>query len=92
MGSLFVAAGPCFKSKTAGAQAVDSPSVLWRNTDAGALLHRIPALSCALCTAGHRIEAFPNIDVYNLLCFCLGVSPAPNNGTLDQFAPFLNMH
>lgn len=28
-----------------------------------------------------EVEAFQNIEVYNLMCHLLGVSPAPNNGT-----------
>ncbi|KAJ5085170.1 Type I phosphodiesterase/nucleotide pyrophosphatase/phosphate transferase [Penicillium argentinense] len=29
-----------------------------------------------------RLEAFQNIEVYNILCDSLGVDPVPNNGTL----------
>ncbi|XP_050692427.1 venom phosphodiesterase-like isoform X2 [Eriocheir sinensis] len=31
--------------------------------------------------AGKEVEAFQNIELYNLMCDLLGVSPAPNNGT-----------
>ncbi|KAL1837335.1 hypothetical protein VTJ49DRAFT_3978 [Mycothermus thermophilus] len=29
-----------------------------------------------------RVEVFQNIEVYNLLCDSVGITPAPNNGTL----------
>ncbi|KAK3395545.1 Phosphodiest-domain-containing protein [Sordaria brevicollis] len=32
--------------------------------------------------ANSRLEAFQNIEVYNILCDSVGITPAPNNGTL----------
>ncbi|CAN8100338.1 unnamed protein product [Discula destructiva] len=31
---------------------------------------------------GSRVESFQNIEVYNILCDSIGLTPAPNNGTL----------
>ncbi|KAF3768672.1 Phosphodiest-domain-containing protein, partial [Cryphonectria parasitica EP155] len=31
---------------------------------------------------GSRVEPFQNIEVYNILCDSIGLTPAPNNGTL----------
>ncbi|RXG54686.1 Ectonucleotide pyrophosphatase/phosphodiesterase family member 1 [Armadillidium vulgare] len=31
--------------------------------------------------SGVEVESFQNIELYNLMCVLLGVSPAPNNGT-----------
>lgn len=31
---------------------------------------------------GSRLEAFQNIEVYNILCDSVGLTPVPNNGTL----------
>jgi len=31
------------------------------------------------------------IDVYNLACWTLSIPPAPNNGSLDKFIPFLKL-
>jgi len=31
---------------------------------------------------GHRVAAFQNVEVYNLVCDSVGVHPLPNNGTL----------
>ncbi|MBA2684469.1 MAG: alkaline phosphatase family protein [Gemmatimonadaceae bacterium] len=36
--------------------------------------------------AGTTIDAFPNVDVYSLLARLLGVTPAPNDGTIAPFA------
>ncbi|KAI5196451.1 Phosphodiest-domain-containing protein [Aureobasidium subglaciale] len=33
-------------------------------------------------TPGSKVEAFQNIEVYNLICDSIGVVPKPNNGTL----------
>ncbi|KAJ5157697.1 pyrophosphatase/phosphodiesterase [Penicillium canariense] len=33
-------------------------------------------------TPNSRLEAFQNIEVYNILCDSLGIDPLPNNGTL----------
>lgn len=38
---------------------------------------------------GSAIDDFPNVDVYDLLAHLLGVTPAPNDGTLAPFAPVL---
>jgi predicted AlkP superfamily pyrophosphatase or phosphodiesterase len=39
--------------------------------------------------SGSTIDDFPNVDVYDLLARLLGVTPAPNDGTLAPFAPVL---
>ncbi|MBK5186731.1 MAG: alkaline phosphatase family protein, partial [Gemmatimonadaceae bacterium] len=39
--------------------------------------------------AGATIEEFPNVDVYDLLARLLGITPAPNDGTLAPLAPLL---
>jgi predicted AlkP superfamily pyrophosphatase or phosphodiesterase len=39
--------------------------------------------------AGSTIGEFPNVDIYDLLARLLGVSPAPNDGTLAPFAAVL---
>jgi predicted AlkP superfamily pyrophosphatase or phosphodiesterase len=36
-----------------------------------------------------RIPAFPNVDVYELMCHLLGIQPAPNDGTLAPFGTVL---
>ncbi|KAJ8112368.1 hypothetical protein OPT61_g5245 [Boeremia exigua] len=33
-------------------------------------------------TPGSRMEPFQNIELYNIICDSIGMSPAPNNGTL----------
>ena len=38
---------------------------------------------------GTEIDAFPNVDVYDLLAHLLGVAPAKNDGTLAPFEPVL---
>lgn len=38
---------------------------------------------------GSTIDDFPNVDVYDLLARLLGVTPAPNDGTLAPFEPVL---
>jgi predicted AlkP superfamily pyrophosphatase or phosphodiesterase len=38
---------------------------------------------------GSTIGEFPNVDVYDLLARLLGLSPAPNDGTLAPFGPVL---
>ncbi|KAK3954852.1 alkaline-phosphatase-like protein [Pseudoneurospora amorphoporcata] len=42
--------------------------------------------------ANSRIEAFQNIEVYNILCDSVGISPAPNNGTLRLPLKPLGLH
>jgi len=39
--------------------------------------------------AGTTIDEFPNVDVYDLIARLLGVTPAPNDGTLAPFLPVL---
>ncbi|MEO8880995.1 MAG: alkaline phosphatase family protein, partial [Gemmatimonadaceae bacterium] len=39
--------------------------------------------------AGTTIDDFPNVDVYDLLARLLGVTPAPNDGTIAPFLPVL---
>ena len=39
--------------------------------------------------AGSALAEFPNVDVYDLLARLLGLSPAPNDGTLAPFLPVL---
>jgi predicted AlkP superfamily pyrophosphatase or phosphodiesterase len=39
--------------------------------------------------SGKRIAAFPNVDVYSLLCHLLGIQPALNDGTLEPFRSVL---
>jgi hypothetical protein len=34
-------------------------------------------------------ETFANLDVYSLLCHIIGLTPAPNNGTLTGMQQFL---
>ena len=38
---------------------------------------------------GAAFEAFPNVDIYPLLCELLGIEPAPNNGSLANVAAML---
>jgi predicted AlkP superfamily pyrophosphatase or phosphodiesterase len=38
---------------------------------------------------GTTIDDFPNVDVYDLLARLLGITPAPNDGTLAPFLPVL---
>jgi predicted AlkP superfamily pyrophosphatase or phosphodiesterase len=38
---------------------------------------------------GSTIAEFPNVDVYDLLARLLGITPAPNDGTLAPFVPVL---
>jgi predicted AlkP superfamily pyrophosphatase or phosphodiesterase len=38
---------------------------------------------------GSTIAEFPNVDVYDLLARLLGISPAPNDGTIAPFLPVL---
>ncbi|WP_334177675.1 ectonucleotide pyrophosphatase/phosphodiesterase [Pseudoxanthomonas sp.] len=38
---------------------------------------------------GVQLPAFDNVDVYPLLAHLLRIAPAPNDGTLDTFAPAL---
>jgi predicted AlkP superfamily pyrophosphatase or phosphodiesterase len=38
---------------------------------------------------GTVIDAFPNVDVYDLLAHLLGIAPAQNDGTLAPFEPVL---
>lgn len=38
---------------------------------------------------GATIQAFPNVDVYDLLAKLLGLKPAPNDGSLQPFEPVL---
>lgn len=35
------------------------------------------------------IEEIANLNIFNLMCHLLRISPSPNNGTLTDFAPFL---
>jgi predicted AlkP superfamily pyrophosphatase or phosphodiesterase len=39
--------------------------------------------------AGATITEFPNVDVYDLLARLLGITPAPNDGSLAPFTPVL---
>ncbi|EFO13528.2 hypothetical protein LOAG_14998, partial [Loa loa] len=40
----------------------------------------------------YRIDATANnLDLYPLMCYILGVIPAPNNGTLERILDVLNM-
>ena len=39
--------------------------------------------------SGVTMGEFPNVDVYELLARLLGLSPAPNDGTLAPFAAVL---
>ena len=36
-------------------------------------------------------ESVRNLDVYSLLCKLLNLTPAPNNGTADNFSSFLKL-
>ena len=38
---------------------------------------------------GSAIAEFPNVDVYDLLAYVLGLTPAPNDGELAPFRPVL---
>ena len=38
---------------------------------------------------GATIDDFPNVDVYDLLARLLGITPAPNDGTIAPFLPAL---
>ena len=38
---------------------------------------------------GATFEAFPNVDIYPLLCELLGIEPSPNNGSLANVAEML---
>lgn len=38
--------------------------------------------------AGHLAQT-SNLNVFNLICHLLQISPSPNNGTLTDFAPFM---
>lgn len=38
---------------------------------------------------GHRVPAFENVEVYNLLAAALGIEPAPNDGDLSRVAGLL---
>lgn len=58
------------------------------------MLHSMQALFVAAGPGFKQNVTFPemrNLDIYPLLCYRLGVSPAPNNGTLDVLRPYLNM-
>ncbi|KAL2269055.1 hypothetical protein VTJ83DRAFT_3901 [Remersonia thermophila] len=39
-----------------------------------------------------RLEVFQNIEVYNLLCDSVGITPAPNNGTLRLPLKTIGIH
>ncbi|KAF2675277.1 Phosphodiest-domain-containing protein [Microthyrium microscopicum] len=39
-----------------------------------------------------RIEAFPNINVYNIVCDSIGLKPVPNNGTVRLPLKPLGLH
>lgn len=39
--------------------------------------------------AGATIDAFPNVDVYDLIARLLGLVPAPNDGSIAPFLPVL---
>jgi len=40
-------------------------------------------------TANRTIDTMNSVDVYALVCYRLGVSAAPNNGSLDTLLPYL---
>jgi len=40
-------------------------------------------------TGALEIPSFPNVNIYPLICYKLGIPPAPNNGSLHVFRPFL---
>ena len=39
--------------------------------------------------AGQKMAAFENIEIYNLLCRLLRISPATNSGDSSLFIPYL---
>lgn len=41
---------------------------------------------------GSRMEAFQNIEVYNIVCDSLGIEPRPNNGTMRLPLKSVGMH
>lgn len=38
---------------------------------------------------GYRSEAFPNVDIYSLICHLLGIPPAPNDGSYEDVEPMI---
>lgn len=67
MRAIFAARGPAFRPTPRRVPASSaSPSAGNSTGDAG----------------GHRTSVFQNIEVYNIVCDSLGLTPVPNNGTL----------
>ncbi len=80
MGAFFAAKGPSFQNTNSIHTHTHTRTHSKQPLDDTTLATPLPPLG--------RID---NIHVYNLLCWCLWVSPAPNNGTLDAFLPYLQV-
>ena len=61
--------------------------------DMGAILYARSASSFHSGVAGQAglVPSTSNLNVFNLLCHILRISPSPNNGTLVDFAPFMTL-